>query len=888
MAIGLPTLVNDTYTPINFVVFNNQLFFVANGGSTQQQLWKSDGTSAGTVAVKSDFVQNVPEEGIFGLCATNSQLFFLQRRRVGNTTVGDLFASDGTNAGTRLVRSEDATNFANPNLNGAVSYNNQLIFSASTPASGFEPWITDGTAAGTQLLVDAFPGTGSSNPNGYGVAGDKLYSLESSRTRISVIDLITKQRTLVSSVFDYIYDIRVVQNRVLFKAINQGEGAEWFELNGTNNTAQTLMNIRRGPAGSLGEFLFLQSSEALNSNYLFLAANDGVHGTELWYHNLNSNSSSLYTDIAPGTAFSNPDFLSIAGNTLFFSAFNKTNWQLYKIDLSQLKPVASNFNPFEPNEWLQTFGPETRTSSGYFGFTEGVRTDSKGNVYNVGRFLGSTRNLNFYTNGTTAIGNPNYFIFTYTDFLVKMDPNGQFKWLKHNGGDDFFGYIGMDIDSKDNSIVAGSASPPVVFDATVINNQQGVYVAKYDSVGNTIWYRIFESGRFSAAHHVLADSKDDIVFGGIYKNGFMRLGNVSASSLFSGQYYVAKAGSNGDPKWITNIPTYEGFQGYIKKIIADANDNYYVLTTLFAPNTRASGCITDTTYIQISKLNPNGRILWNQRFTCVGIINALAMDIDATGALSIGGYYNGAANIDGRELKLFNDPNCIATEIIQFTMNTSNGKVTALGRKKNELEILDMILNKDGTNYVLARRTSTNTSRLPGFEASPYSSAANQIVLQHRYYNGDLIAEKKWNVSSSTEFGRTYMTLDAERNFIMTTCGSQYFDTIPSSISNNNINIQTWKSINDFRTPLISSIDSRTQIKVLNNPSNNNIVISLPGVGVNGEVNIFNSLGQRVKRFNINNQLSIINIDISTLAKGVYFIDLPIGSKRETVKFLKN
>jgi hypothetical protein len=221
-------------------------------------------------------------------------------------------------------------------------------------------------------------------------------------------------------------------------------------------------------------------------------------------------------------------------------------------------------------------------------------------------------------------------------------------------------------------------------------------------------------------------------------------------------------------------------------------------------------------------------------------------------------------------------------------MNTSNGKVTALGKKKNELEILDMILNKDGTNYVLARRTSTNTSRLPGFEASPYSSEANQMVLQHRYYNGDIIAEKKWNVSSSTEFRRTYMTLDNQRNFLMTTCGSQYFDTIPSSISNNNINIQVWKSINEFRTPAISSIDSRSQIRVLNNPSNNNILISLPGIGINGEVNIFNSIGQRVKRFSINSQLSIINIDISTLAKGVYFIDLPVAGKRETVKFLKN
>ena len=41
------------------------------------------------------------------------------------------------------------------------------IFTATTPAAGAEPWITDGTAAGTSPLRDLAAGAGGSNPFGY-------------------------------------------------------------------------------------------------------------------------------------------------------------------------------------------------------------------------------------------------------------------------------------------------------------------------------------------------------------------------------------------------------------------------------------------------------------------------------------------------------------------------------------------------------------------------------------------------------------------------------------------------------------------------------------------------------------------------------------------------
>lgn len=46
-----------------------------------------------------------------------------------------------------------------------VVYNGGLLFSGQDPDLGKEIWYSDGTAVGTVLLKDIFPGSGGSNPS---------------------------------------------------------------------------------------------------------------------------------------------------------------------------------------------------------------------------------------------------------------------------------------------------------------------------------------------------------------------------------------------------------------------------------------------------------------------------------------------------------------------------------------------------------------------------------------------------------------------------------------------------------------------------------------------------------------------------------------------------
>lgn len=75
----------------------------------------------------------------------------------------ELWKSNGTTAGTQLLKD------INPGAAGSgaselVNMNGVLYFSATNSANGLELWRSDGTEAGTFILKDIVAGTGNSSP----------------------------------------------------------------------------------------------------------------------------------------------------------------------------------------------------------------------------------------------------------------------------------------------------------------------------------------------------------------------------------------------------------------------------------------------------------------------------------------------------------------------------------------------------------------------------------------------------------------------------------------------------------------------------------------------------------------------------------------------------
>ncbi len=150
----------DGSKPAYLTLMNNMLFFVADDGVNGRELWKSDGTAVGTVMVKDIRSGNLGSDPT-ELRNVKGKLFFLADSGVSGR---ELWVSDGTTAGTVLVK-DFMPGIADSGIDKLAVVNNVVCFVADDGISGREIWLSDGTAAGTRLAVDFVPGSSSSNPN---------------------------------------------------------------------------------------------------------------------------------------------------------------------------------------------------------------------------------------------------------------------------------------------------------------------------------------------------------------------------------------------------------------------------------------------------------------------------------------------------------------------------------------------------------------------------------------------------------------------------------------------------------------------------------------------------------------------------------------------------
>ena len=152
------------------------LFFVARDGFRGWELWKSDGTKAGTVLVKDITLRG--GSAPYLLTDVGGTLFFEANDGVHGS---ELWKSDGTETGTVMVK-----DIRRGSRSGFPLWLSQsrfvfmggaggtLFFSVADGSHGLELWKSDGTEPGTVMVKDINP-TGGSFIHGLTAVGDKVY-----------------------------------------------------------------------------------------------------------------------------------------------------------------------------------------------------------------------------------------------------------------------------------------------------------------------------------------------------------------------------------------------------------------------------------------------------------------------------------------------------------------------------------------------------------------------------------------------------------------------------------------------------------------------------------------------------------------------------------------
>lgn len=134
---------------------NGTVVFSAYDGASGNELWATNGTSAGTVQVK-DLLPGTSSSDLKDFTPLGNSKAILNAYNGPNSYNSALWVTDGTAGGTVKLKENSAVgNYGgfNPKEFLAIG-GGKAIFTADDSIRGSEPWITDGTAAGTTLITD--------------------------------------------------------------------------------------------------------------------------------------------------------------------------------------------------------------------------------------------------------------------------------------------------------------------------------------------------------------------------------------------------------------------------------------------------------------------------------------------------------------------------------------------------------------------------------------------------------------------------------------------------------------------------------------------------------------------------------------------------------------
>lgn len=357
-----------TYIREYHAAATSRTFFVGNYKNEGYRIWVTNGTSVGTYSLSPVWPDSATPTSI--MYTLGNDLLFSSGSHLGEYHIGELWYSDGTNEGTKLIKDINQTGNIGSNPSFQTVLNGKLIFAADDNIHGRELFSFDGTT--TTLIKDINPGFQSSTP----------------------------------------HDFYVLNNEIVFKAYTLNNGLELWKTDGTESGTILIKDINPNQGDAFlndnRAYVRLQQFKLFN-NELYFYANNGTNGMEIWKTNGTSAGTIMLKDINPGANSSyrpsldtRPRFVEFNNELYFIAASSGTDNNLGTIKMWKTNGTTSG--TVIANVVNNAVNPATISVTKYFTF-----------------------NNQLYFHGTSVVGNKTVLARTDGTNTVLINNIGNFK-----------------------------------------------------------------------------------------------------------------------------------------------------------------------------------------------------------------------------------------------------------------------------------------------------------------------------------------------------------------------------------------------------------------------------------------------------------------------------